>query len=205
MQQTGSRARTGCLTCRRRRIKCDEARPVCFRCCNGNFLCEGYPQKKSLSIVNVATPAPSLSHDAAFSSDRRDVQSPRNSISANPSLFPPSTSRVDQLSAYHQYITCTVTQLFRKDQLSFWRDEVARMAWTVDVVYEAIQALGAMHRAHLIPSFGNMQDDMQRSKVFALRAYDAAVRSLVMQLKEGSQGQHKILMVVLVLLNIFEV
>ena len=31
-RQKYSRTRTGCLSCRTRRIKCDEARPVCKRC-----------------------------------------------------------------------------------------------------------------------------------------------------------------------------
>ena len=33
---------TGCRTCRRRRLKCDEHRPTCERCQNGGFECEGY-------------------------------------------------------------------------------------------------------------------------------------------------------------------
>ncbi|KAL4882968.1 fungal-specific transcription factor domain-containing protein [Aspergillus karnatakaensis] len=36
-----SRARTGCWTCRGRRIKCDEARPICRRCARLNVPC-GY-------------------------------------------------------------------------------------------------------------------------------------------------------------------
>jgi hypothetical protein len=31
-KQRYSRSRTGCLTCRRRKVKCDEARNVCMRC-----------------------------------------------------------------------------------------------------------------------------------------------------------------------------
>ena len=34
--------RTGCTTCRKRRIKCDETKPVCGRCQAANFVCEGY-------------------------------------------------------------------------------------------------------------------------------------------------------------------
>ncbi|KAF2130685.1 hypothetical protein P153DRAFT_355543 [Dothidotthia symphoricarpi CBS 119687] len=34
------RARTGCLTCRDRHIKCDEALPKCKNCCKSNRLCE---------------------------------------------------------------------------------------------------------------------------------------------------------------------
>ncbi|KAJ6781157.1 hypothetical protein PWT90_07868 [Aphanocladium album] len=37
-----SKTRTGCLTCRARRVKCDEARPVCRRCITANRECRGY-------------------------------------------------------------------------------------------------------------------------------------------------------------------
>lgn len=36
------KARTGCITCKRRHIKCDEARPHCLNCRNGKRECEGY-------------------------------------------------------------------------------------------------------------------------------------------------------------------
>lgn len=36
------RTKTGCLTCRKRRIKCDEGKPHCNRCIKTNRKCEGY-------------------------------------------------------------------------------------------------------------------------------------------------------------------
>ncbi|KAL2004324.1 hypothetical protein VTN02DRAFT_3118 [Thermoascus thermophilus] len=42
-----SRGRTGCLTCRRRRLKCDEAKPACYSCTRLNLKCEGYAQRIS--------------------------------------------------------------------------------------------------------------------------------------------------------------
>lgn len=36
------RTRTGCLTCRKRRIKCDERKPHCFHCERSRKLCLGY-------------------------------------------------------------------------------------------------------------------------------------------------------------------
>ncbi|ODV88315.1 hypothetical protein CANARDRAFT_59454 [[Candida] arabinofermentans NRRL YB-2248] len=38
------RTRTGCLTCRKRRIKCDERKPFCFNCEKSKKLCAGYEQ-----------------------------------------------------------------------------------------------------------------------------------------------------------------
>ncbi|KAK4126323.1 fungal transcriptional regulatory-like protein [Parathielavia appendiculata] len=39
------RTKTGCLTCRRRRIKCDEGKPICNNCIKSKRECEGYSQR----------------------------------------------------------------------------------------------------------------------------------------------------------------
>lgn len=41
------RTKTGCLTCRKRRIKCGEERPVCKNCVKSKRHCEGYNQRIS--------------------------------------------------------------------------------------------------------------------------------------------------------------
>ncbi|GMF04057.1 unnamed protein product [Ambrosiozyma monospora] len=38
------RTRTGCLTCRKRRIKCDERKPFCYNCEKSKKVCAGYEQ-----------------------------------------------------------------------------------------------------------------------------------------------------------------
>ncbi|KAH8679783.1 hypothetical protein BGZ60DRAFT_237056 [Tricladium varicosporioides] len=37
-----SKSRSGCVTCRARRIKCDETRPICRRCIISEKVCQGY-------------------------------------------------------------------------------------------------------------------------------------------------------------------
>src|SRR5690242_4585392 len=39
------RTKTGCLTCRKRRIKCGEERPTCGNCIKSKRQCEGYNQR----------------------------------------------------------------------------------------------------------------------------------------------------------------
>ncbi|KAL2021962.1 hypothetical protein VTK56DRAFT_6381 [Thermocarpiscus australiensis] len=39
------RTKTGCLTCRKRRIKCDEGKPTCSNCIKSKRDCEGYGQR----------------------------------------------------------------------------------------------------------------------------------------------------------------
>ena len=39
----GAKARSGCFTCKQRKVKCDEAKPICKRCQTSKRHCEGYP------------------------------------------------------------------------------------------------------------------------------------------------------------------
>ncbi|KAJ5124007.1 uncharacterized protein N7515_007832 [Penicillium bovifimosum] len=39
------RTKTGCLTCRKRRIKCGEEKPICTNCVKSKRVCEGYAQR----------------------------------------------------------------------------------------------------------------------------------------------------------------
>ncbi|KAJ5086661.1 hypothetical protein NUU61_007968 [Penicillium alfredii] len=60
------RTKTGCLTCRKRRIKCDEGHPVCRNCVKSKRECLGYdpvfrPQASAPSAIQPApNPPPSL-------------------------------------------------------------------------------------------------------------------------------------------------
>jgi hypothetical protein len=43
------KVKTGCITCKKRRVKCDEGRPICNRCQKGNRLCAYQSQRTQLS------------------------------------------------------------------------------------------------------------------------------------------------------------
>ena len=46
------RTKTGCLTCRKRRIKCGEERPICNNCIKSKRHCEGYNQRVVFKTPN---------------------------------------------------------------------------------------------------------------------------------------------------------
>lgn len=42
LRRQHNKTRSGCITCRRRHVKCDEGKPCCNRCSNARRRCEGY-------------------------------------------------------------------------------------------------------------------------------------------------------------------
>ncbi|KAK4165991.1 transcriptional regulatory protein moc3 [Cladorrhinum sp. PSN259] len=59
------RTKTGCLTCRRRRIKCDEGKPTCGNCIKSKRECEGYNQRIVFKDNNIGSFA-SSAHTGHF-------------------------------------------------------------------------------------------------------------------------------------------
>jgi Fungal specific transcription factor domain/Fungal Zn(2)-Cys(6) binuclear cluster domain len=64
------RSRTGCLTCRDRRKKCDEIRPVCTGCRRNFLKCVWRPAHTERAVLNHSTP--SVFADAAVSPSTSD-------------------------------------------------------------------------------------------------------------------------------------
>ncbi|KAI8629966.1 hypothetical protein F5Y19DRAFT_464264 [Xylariaceae sp. FL1651] len=57
----------GCLTCRKRKKKCDESKPECTNCVRGGFVCYGYPnQRGHPKLENKPTTVPLESKDPSY-------------------------------------------------------------------------------------------------------------------------------------------
>ncbi|KAK9251052.1 hypothetical protein V1507DRAFT_465673 [Lipomyces tetrasporus] len=59
------RTRSGCYTCRKRRVKCDETRPICMRCQKGDRECLFPPERLTMSKKQRAHQARKLKRAAA--------------------------------------------------------------------------------------------------------------------------------------------
>ncbi|CAE6402657.1 unnamed protein product [Rhizoctonia solani] len=90
------RSTTGCCTCKRRKKKCDERQPTCFRCEKAGFECEGYaplesPDSRGVMRRSKPTPASRPRHVAPVERCPRDSSLTRLS-NASLSLEEHSTS-----------------------------------------------------------------------------------------------------------------
>ncbi|KPM42123.1 hypothetical protein AK830_g4429 [Neonectria ditissima] len=70
-RESASKVRTGCSTCKARRVKCDEAKPICRRCAVGSRKCE-YSAVRAAQPRNVITVylPPTQSQPVLFVNDR---------------------------------------------------------------------------------------------------------------------------------------
>ncbi|KAK2042926.1 C6 zinc finger protein [Colletotrichum somersetense] len=128
------KVRTGCITCRRRRVKCDEGRPACSVCLKYQGRCEGYESK---------TP-----RDPGFSSQPRAIY-PRLECRKAEDVFliePDYTSRMfsNQLEKDHfdYWLAFTgSTVLFRSELLT---KVIPQISWQDPAIKHAALAIGAM-------------------------------------------------------------
>lgn len=197
---------TGCKTCRKRRVKCDEKKPICVRCKNGNFVCEGFdePQRKpttsSQTVSLISRGSPSRSYSASSSSSDRDSGSPCPDLSWRHHDW-----QREQLPLYHHFVTTSVTRLFRADHVGFWRDQVAQMSFEVDIVYKSLLAIGAVHRASLLSCQPGSSQEAAKFRVLGYAAYGCVLGMLPELIEREGEADRLALLVTLMLLTYFEV
>ncbi|CAH2350252.1 hypothetical protein CLIB1423_01S05908 [[Candida] railenensis] len=85
------RTRSGCLTCRKRRIKCDERKPHCFNCERSKKVCLGYenvPKKKPGSQESDEEDTASHTNNGTGASNSgSNTSTPTNSSNSNDPIF----------------------------------------------------------------------------------------------------------------------
>ncbi|KAJ9486417.1 hypothetical protein VN97_g6926 [Penicillium thymicola] len=74
--RNGPRSKSGCSTCRRRKVKCGEEKPVCARCSSLRLNCEwGVPVKRGRSTqIRHLEPAPGTSEQLKAEEDLAGFQ-----------------------------------------------------------------------------------------------------------------------------------
>ncbi|KAJ5305185.1 CAAX prenyl protease 1 [Penicillium atrosanguineum] len=106
--------------------------------------------------------------------------SPLIGLPNNPDPLQRPHARARDVLAYHQFLFRTMPNIFPPESLSFWRDYICQEAWEVEYVFDAIVALGSMHRATLLLS-QQSENDRHRgldTKVIAIRAYANALQGV---------------------------
>ncbi|PMD38880.1 hypothetical protein L207DRAFT_513366 [Hyaloscypha variabilis F] len=151
-RKTHRKTRTGCRTCKSRKIKCDEQRPSCHNCIKHSVVCDfvshsvggtsrsGRGSQIPTSPQNGSIgggPTPDFSSDTPMS--LHDVQSTQG-------------LNLLDLELLHNYITSTANTLHTDPAMkSLWKINVPQLGFRYDFVMRGILALSALHLARYRP------------------------------------------------------
>ncbi|KAH8759838.1 hypothetical protein F5883DRAFT_500988 [Diaporthe sp. PMI_573] len=170
----GPKTRTGCLTCKARRVKCDETRPNCLRCTTTRRVCNGYAH------VPCVDPSDLCRVPLAFTIDP--------SADVNPCVL----SR----RSFAFFIQKTSPQLAGLFGSAFWERLVLQTAHYEPAIRHAITAIGSLHEQHI---FGRGSEVS-----FALQQYNLAIKSLLAPPSPGQQRGLDVSLIACILFTCFE-
>ncbi|KAK7222619.1 hypothetical protein V2G26_010622 [Clonostachys chloroleuca] len=130
------RSKTGCITCRIRRVKCDETKPLCTRCQSSGRQCDGYlPDIAVMSRQELVEAARNLGTVGPIS--RALAQRPPSPVNFT------QPADVPYFDAFRYAIVPGTSFFFPS---SFWQRTVIQMAHREPAIWHATVALGALHQ-----------------------------------------------------------
>ncbi|KAL2063265.1 hypothetical protein VTL71DRAFT_5070 [Oculimacula yallundae] len=97
-----AKVKTGCITCRQRRVKCDENRPSCHRCLKYGTVCSGYPAGRRR--------APSSAYGSFATQARPLVPKDESQITTTRILMQPETA-LFETDQEHRYFKLFVDRI----------------------------------------------------------------------------------------------
>ncbi|CAK7224964.1 hypothetical protein SCUCBS95973_005697 [Sporothrix curviconia] len=187
-----AKVKTGCRTCKRRKVKCDEGRPACARCVSTGRACEGYGiwgggnigAARNAVPATTATPAAVVMGMTFRQRSARECPAwptvPRQM--ANGTLGPLSAQEYGWLDWFRWRTAVKIRGAF---SLAFWDVLVIRASFEEPAVLHAALALSTVHR-RLGGGEGISEDTGDRRAVaqscreeFTLRQYNKAIRHLM--------------------------
>ncbi|CAG8976332.1 hypothetical protein HYALB_00005739 [Hymenoscyphus albidus] len=140
------KTRTGCSTCKRRKIKCDEQRPACTNCRKHSVQCDYLLLTTSTGGSPTSTPPiPAQSGTSLLPlaiGPLRQSPLPQNPLPLN----------LRDLELLHHYTTSTCLTLSSDPSLkALWRINVPQIGFRADYVMHTILSISALHLAHYLP------------------------------------------------------
>lgn len=174
------KSRSGCVTCKKRRIKCDEARPSCARCTVSNRVCE-YQAPPTSTSDSEPTSDPS---DAVVSSPEviRRQSPPEEADNLSPTFFvncSPYKTQTEHQTLRHwlgRAESCSViTRSF--GTFNILGVELPKLAWDHTSVKHGLLAAASITASLEKFSMGDEND--KNASITALKHSSLAIKSLL--------------------------
>ncbi|KAK6614767.1 C6 zinc finger domain protein [Botrytis cinerea] len=182
LRKSGPRSKTGCSTCKQRRVKCDETKPQCIRCQNLGRECGGYAPEQIEDVSKQNANALVPIHPRPMS-----VMSYTPSVAIHGDQF--------ERRYFQRFCEKTAAEICGSFDPTFWTEKVPQLCHQDAPIRYATIALGALAKSLEITSSptrlslsGFPQVDhhnLDEHHRFALREYSRAIASLRIILSDG--------------------
>ncbi|RAL00009.1 uncharacterized protein BO80DRAFT_502910 [Aspergillus ibericus CBS 121593] len=149
------KVRTGCITCKARRVKCDEAKPNCLRCTRAKRTCGGYP-----------VPVPPT-----------DTTATVEKITAYNIPFKVPGSQVDR-QLLHFYCIQAASGLSSYSDPTLWNRLILQRCHHQPVIRYALVTLSALYQDHLTTNPPGAGGDRPAPSLQSLRLIARSHRQL---------------------------
>ncbi|WXC60149.1 hypothetical protein SNK03_006008 [Fusarium graminearum] len=178
-KSSAPRRRTGCQTCRKRRIKCDETRPACTKCIQSGWECDGYPSNAvstmTLRRERVPTQTPPI---------------PLLSITSYSIPFKvPGSQRDRQL--LHYFCVQGASEISGFLTSDFWSEIVLRESHQDSTLRQALVAMSSLHLDYITSD----PVTSQVASIETLDNYGKAIRTVRKRLAQPSPGTTKVALI----------
>ncbi|KAJ5389245.1 uncharacterized protein N7496_000313 [Penicillium cataractarum] len=171
-RRSHTKSRKGCIACKERHTKCDEARPSCSLCIRRGLECL-YPS------------APEKAKGER--SSRTQLNSDDSSTSCNVKSETPS--RLYEMKLFYHYLLTTSHTLTTDPQLQFfWLSWVPKVATSHEYVMDFVLALAALHLASSTLGTDESQTWLRSALQYHTRALAGFRESLKLISSEGSRA-----------------
>ncbi|KAJ0331514.1 hypothetical protein COL922a_011799 [Colletotrichum nupharicola] len=138
------KVRSGCITCKIRRVKCGEEKPTCTRCAKADIKCDGY-------VKDAAEQKRAAERDAVIRAAQRNkvlLPRPHPTVAASPVLVRanPGVVQIDtaDVSYYDLFRHQLVRDLAGSTHSDFWSRIVMAESARDPCVKESVLAIGAI-------------------------------------------------------------
>ncbi|KAI1380563.1 hypothetical protein F4677DRAFT_403904 [Hypoxylon crocopeplum] len=142
-----AKSKAGCLTCKQRRLKCDEVRPVCGRCSMRNIECrfEATPDSQHLAV---RTPQHGQNDPRKRAVDiGYHVHQESHLSMRNPGLGGIDMTAMRLMYHFENFTSATLLL-----GTSIWKDQVLPLALQHEQLMSAVLMISATHLHHLQPA-----------------------------------------------------
>ncbi|TVY51006.1 Beauvericin cluster-specific repressor BEA4 [Lachnellula cervina] len=178
-RNSGPKSRAGCITCKIRRVKCDETKPCCDKCVSTGRTCDGYQPPKELKVKKSKR---SKNNPATDNMLPRDVEA--TSVTTYVPCLDLQASWPERRS-FHYFRSRNLSSMPGNFEPYLWDNLVLQFCHVYPAVQQSLIALGAIYEEH--ERRGTALTTSTPADENVLKQYNVAVKGLVDYLSSTNQ------------------